>query len=186
MRKVAFPTIFKNSFDAGYFRHQQILELAEGAGLEMNCSLIAPSGGAKYYRHIAILGCASLLARHPPPFGRLLRFQRNLHWLRKVSEAGIRYHHWRRAIVAGIPVVANRLASLGWEGLDGAHSYSTWDEAGELLRCAHSMPPPPTPQMEETAFVDSLRVISSRPRSAPISAMTDRGYDERPDVQSGG
>jgi hypothetical protein len=57
------------------------------------------------------------------------------------------------ALIAGIPVVANRHAARGYETVSGVHVYDTAEELAELLAADLPAPAMPTPPAAEGRFV---------------------------------
>ncbi|HEY9175926.1 MAG TPA: glycosyltransferase [Verrucomicrobiae bacterium] len=100
MSVIAHSSIYKKSLagGGGCLRHEQIVDLIESAGLELDHALASPTGGVKHLWCEAMLGCATLCVRHPVLFWRLCGLQRNRRWASMVFQTGIRYLYWRKAL----------------------------------------------------------------------------------------
>ena len=60
------------------------------------------------------------------------------------------------ALIAGIPVVANRHGARGYETMPGVHVYDSSEELEELLAADLPTPPVPTPAAAQTRFVSRV------------------------------
>lgn len=65
------------------------------------------------------------------------------------------------ALLAGIPVVANRHAARGYESMSGVHVYETPDELAELLAADLPAPEIPAPPAAEERFVAQVAYSGS-------------------------